>query len=145
MNIYKGIQIDEPSIFVPWEISEENLVELFNGKHLKHITNGYYTIKCTLFNGLNCMIGFHFEPGLNGHLSEFEFFRTNYDDQQSSFNEFQKYFVQEFGEPSNTTPGNEGFNNYEWILDYIKIIHLVYDRFGPEEHMRIKNMLHNHG
>lgn len=144
MNINEGIQIDEPGIFVPWEISAENLVALFKGKHLKPVTEGYYVIKCTLFKGLNCMIGFHFEPGLNGHISEFEFFRTNYDDQQSSFNEFQKYFVQEFGEPSNTTMGNEGFNNYEWILDNIKITHLVYDRFGPEEHMRIKNMVRSH-
>ena len=97
MNISEGIQIDEPGIFVPWKISEQNLVALFNGKHLKTITDGYYAIKCTLFKGLTCMVGFHFEPGAMAPLSELEFFRTNYDDQQSSFNEFQKYFVQELG------------------------------------------------
>ncbi len=140
MNIYKGIQIDAPNIFVPWAISENKLVELFKGKNLKHITEGYDTIKCSLFNGLNCIVGFHFDSRLNGHISEFEFFRSNYDDQQGSFDEFQKYFVQTFGMPTITTPGYEGFNNHEWIFDNIKIIHLVYDRFGPEEHMRIKYM-----
>jgi len=33
-----------------------------------------------------------------------------------------------------------GFNNYEWLLDNIQIVHFVFDRFGPEEHMRIKKL-----
>ena len=86
------------------------------------------------------MIGFHFEPRLNGKLTEFEFFRTNYDDQQKSFDEFQKHFEQIFGQATKVTKGSDGFNNYEWLLDKVQIIHLVYDRFGLEEHMRIIKM-----
>jgi hypothetical protein len=144
MDINEGIQIDEPGVFVPWGIGEEKLVALFNGENLEHITDGYYAIKCTLFNSLTCMLGFHFEPNLNGNLSELEFFRSSYDDQKGSFNEFQKYFVQQFGKPTNTNQGSkEGFNDYEWVIDDIKIIHLIYNRFGPEEHMRVRNMLYS--
>jgi hypothetical protein len=34
------------------------------------------------------------------------------------------------------TKENEGFNNYEWRINDVQIVHYVFDRFGPEEHMR---------
>ncbi|SDT61760.1 hypothetical protein SAMN05216490_4359 [Mucilaginibacter mallensis] len=137
MNINKGFKINAPDVFVPWGIDGKQLIELFAQHSLKYITTTYYTANCISLNGLNCMIGFHFEKGC---LAELEFFQSNYDDQKKSFDEFQEHFVKEFGEPTHTTEGNEGFNNYEWLFNGIRIIHLVYDRFGPEEHMRIKKI-----
>jgi|SRR5688572_7994951 len=138
MDIHKGFQVDNPKIFVPWDIDENTLIDLFNGHELKHVTTGYYTTTCTSLNGLTCMLGFHFEPRSKGRLNELEFFRTNYDDQKKSFNEFQSHFVNVFGQPTNSTKVSEGFNNYEWQLNNVQIVHYVFDRFGPEEHMRIK-------
>lgn len=140
MDIDKGFQIDQPNIFVPWDIDENTLTDLFKGQKLKHVTTGYYTINCTSLDSLNCMIGFHFDPRSNGRLNELEFFRMNYDNQQKSFDEFQNAFTNSFGQPSSTTKGNEGFNNYEWRLNNVQIVHYVFDRFGPEEHMRIKKL-----
>ena len=140
MDIDKGFQIDRPNIFVPWDIDEKTLKDLFKGQELKHVTTGYYTINCTSLDSLNCMIGFHFDPRSNGRLNELEFFRMNYDNQQKSFDEFQNAFTNSFGQPSSTTKGNEGFNNYEWRLNNVQIVHYVFDRFGPEEHMRIKKL-----
>ena len=140
MDIDKGFQIDQPNIFVPWDIDENTLTDLFKGQELKHVTTGYYTINCTSLDSLNCMIGFHFDPRSNGRLNELEFFRMNYDNQQKSFAEFQNAFTNSFGQPSSTTKGNEGFNNYEWRLNNVQIVHYVFDRFGPEEHMRIKKL-----
>ncbi|MDA9277725.1 hypothetical protein N9P63_02270 [Polaribacter sp.] len=37
-----------------------------------------------------------------------------------------------------SSKGNEGFDNYQWSINGIKIMHYVFDRFGLEEHMRIK-------
>jgi hypothetical protein len=82
------------------------------------------------------MIGFHFEPQ-NGQLNELEFFRMKYDNQQKSLTNF-KFFHIRFGQPTSATKENEGFNNYEWRINDVQIVHYVFDRFGPEEHMRIK-------
>ena len=136
MDITKGFQIDSPRILVPWDINEEGLKEIFKAHSLKRVTEKYYTTSCTSLNGLKCMLGFHFAP--NGKLNELEFFRKDYSDQQKSFNEFQKHFVNAFGHPAKTSQGDEGFNNYEWNLGKVQIVHFVYDRFGPEEHMEIK-------
>ncbi len=55
MDINKGFQIDSPKIFVPWDVEEKELTDLFNGHELKHVTTGYYTTSCTSLNGLTCM------------------------------------------------------------------------------------------
>ncbi len=138
MDISKGFQIDNPNILVSWDIDEKILIDLFQGNKLKHVTTGYYTTNCTSLNGLNCMIGFHFEPRKNGKLKELEFFRESYSNQQESFDNFQTHFENSFGKPNNSSKGNDGFNNYSWRINNIQIFHYVYDRFGSEEHMGIK-------
>ena len=32
------------------------------------------------------------------------------------------------------------FPTHEWLVPGARIVHLVQDRFGPEEHMRIKRL-----
>jgi hypothetical protein len=61
-----------------------------------------------------------------------------YDNQQKSFDEFQNSFTYAFGQPTSATKENEGFNNYEWRINDVQIVHYVFDRFGPEEHMKNK-------
>lgn len=62
MNIQEGFKIDEPNVFIPWDIEEQILTQKLNEYDFKHVTTGYYTISCKSLNGLNCMFGFHFEP-----------------------------------------------------------------------------------
>jgi hypothetical protein len=138
IDITKGFQIDNPKIFIPWDIDENTLTDLFKDNQLKRVTNGYYTTSCTSLGDLTCLIGFHFQPQSKGILNELEFFRSNYDNQQNSFDEFQTSFVKAFGQPTYTKKGDEGFNNYVWQFGKIQIVHYVFDRFGPEEYMRIK-------
>jgi hypothetical protein len=73
MNIQEGYKIDEPDIFILWDIDEQNLTQKLNGHDFKHVTTGYYTISCKSVNGLSCMLGFHFEIRKNGLLKELEF------------------------------------------------------------------------
>jgi hypothetical protein len=60
-----------------------------------------------------------------------------YDNQQKSFDEFQNSFIR-FWTTNKCNKENEGFNNYEWRINDVQIVHYVFDRFGPEEHMKNK-------
>lgn len=137
MNIDLGFQIEIPNVFIPWGIDELELKELL-GSMLRYVTTGYYTITCESLGGMKHELGFHFEPRKNGKLNELEFFRKSYDDQEASYKEFQNHFETAFGKPTYTQKGDEGFLSHQWNLKGTTIVHYVYDRFGPEEHMRIK-------
>lgn len=138
MNLKQGFHIEEPRVFVPWGISEGELKRLL-GSRLRHVTNGYHTISCTSLGGMNHELGFHFEPHKDGTLHELEFFRRSYQDQEKSYNEFQHHFEAAFGPPTETKPEPEGFPSHTWRLRGATIKHYVFDRFGPEEHMRIQH------
>jgi hypothetical protein len=140
MTIDKGFKLDKPDIFVPWGIDETMLQERFKNAKLKNVTTGYYTTSAESLGGLKCQIGFHFEPRQGGRLKELEFFKLDNKNQQKSFDEFQMYFVKEFRLPTKTVPGTEGFQKHEWKIGTIQIVHYIIDRFGPEEHMRIRHL-----
>lgn len=138
MDIESGFKIESPSVFVPWNISESKLASLFNSHHLRRVTHGYYTIACTSLGGLQSHLGFHFDPRRNGVLTELEFFRDQSMDLRESFREFQTHLEKSFGKPADRTVGAEGFPNVRWIAGSCEVVHFVFDRFGPEEHVRIR-------
>jgi hypothetical protein len=138
MDISAGFQIEQPELFVPWKISETELQRIFVGQQLQHITQGYFTSHCTSLGGLSHELGFHFHPRGGGVLIELEFFRTSYADQADSYRDFQRHLEATFGEPTTTTPGWQSFQSHTWRLPGADVVHFIYDRFGPEEHVRIK-------
>ena len=137
MNIQEGFAIDQPEVFVPWHISEETLLSFFNEPYLEKVRSGYYTIACKTLNGLECQLGFHFEPKDNGILQELEFLPLARMDRIDSFNHFQTFFVRAFGPPTKITQ----FDCY-WNIDDVHIDHYLSDRYrpGPEEVLRIKKL-----
>jgi hypothetical protein len=138
MNISNGFQIENPRVFVPWRASEEVLVDLLGSFGLKKVTAGYYTISTTSLCGLECEIGFHFTPRHGGALHELEFFRKSYQDQAKSFEEFQRHLEGTFGIPDKISKCMEGFPQFEWSIGNRVVVHYIFDRFGPEEHVRIR-------
>jgi hypothetical protein len=136
MDIRFGFTLDAPSITVPWDSSESDLQRLV-GSRLRYVTTGYWAAPVEALGGLRCQLGFHFDKD-RGLLEELEFFRASYTDPQSSFDEFQAHFERVFGKPTETADGREGFPSYRWIVSGVEISHLVRDRFGPEEHMRVR-------
>ena len=138
MDISKGFQIESPSLFVPWKISESKLQDIFQGHCLRHITHGYYTTSCTSLGGLSHELGFHFHPRPGGVLIELEFFRTSYDDEAASYVQFQRHLEATFGNPTVSSPGTVGFPSHTWRLHGAEVLHCVFERFGPEEHVRIR-------
>jgi hypothetical protein len=137
MDIRRSFALEDPRIDVVWGISEAELQALV-GPRLRHVTKGYFTLPCTSLPGLTHVLGFHFEPRTNGRLLELEFFRGSYIDQAASYREFQDSFERYFGKPSKTKLPSENFPSHEWVIDTISIRHFVLDRFGPEEHMRVR-------
>jgi hypothetical protein len=138
MDLRAAFPIEDPPVSVPWGATEEQLVQLLASASPRRVTRGYVTLPVQVLGGLNCMLGFHFRD--SGRLSELEFFRTAYPDQQASFDEFQRYFEQALGPPSRTEAGDQGFPLHEWRLPGARVVHYVFDRFGPEEHMRIQRV-----
>jgi hypothetical protein len=128
-NPREGFRIESPDAFVPWGISEGDLLAMF-GDRLKRVTDGYFVMECTSLTGLRHMLGFHFRPRINGKLTEFEFFRRSYPSLTGSFEEFQHHLELTFGEPS----VKKISDSYEWHFDGVDLKHYIIDRFGPEEH-----------
>ncbi|MFZ2196552.1 MAG: hypothetical protein WAV13_02380 [Thermodesulfovibrionales bacterium] len=167
MNINKGYQIEQPSVFIPWDIDEKGLQELLDKYGLQRITEGYYCITCVSLEGLHHNMGFHFEikpatrkieefekfvdsigtrikkvgPKVNlqreGKLRELEFFRETYPNLKESYDNFQSHFEKFFGKPLYTKNKYSKFPNHEWQFKDVNISHYVIDRFGQGEHLRI--------
>lgn len=145
MDISQGFQLEEPSILVPWSVSQAELRDLLpkpriGSNGLIEVTSGYFLITCKSLGGLTHELGFHFEPRRSDHLQELEFFRRSYSDLAASYQEFQTHFEAEFGPPTSSEPGSAGFPTHRWNLESVQISHFILDRFGPEEHMRIKRL-----
>ena len=138
MDISKGFQIEEPNVFVRWDTPERQFQQRFAGMQVRRVTDGYFTSHCISLGGLSHELGFHFNPRNNGKLAEFEFFRSSYPDLAASYQEFQRHLEHTFGPSTLTVPGSEGYPSHTWNRPGVEIVHFVQERFGPEEHIRIR-------
>jgi hypothetical protein len=136
MDVRRGFQIEDPLVFVPWRIATPDLRRLL--PKTTEVTSGYFVTECVSLGGLRHMLGFHFEPRDGGELVELEFFRRSYPDLRASFDEFQRHLEATFGRPTRTATGDEGLPALTWFGGGATIRHFVLDRFGPEEHVRIR-------
>jgi len=138
MDIREGFQIERPALIIPWGTSEAEFQQTFSELNLRCVTHGYFTADCTVLEGLPIKLGFHFYPRGRGRLTELEFFRSSYRDLAASYREFQEHLEITFGPPTMTTGDSGSFPAHTWRLPGADVVHLVLDRFGPEEHVRIK-------
>ena len=136
IDILKGLQVDEPKIFIPWDTSANDIEICFPNEILSCVTDRYYTIRdVRVFDALICNIGLHFD----NMLKRIEFFRNDYDDLCRSYSDFQIIFESEFGNPSKRSRDSTNFEHCEWnIGNEIKIYHYVMDRFGLAEYLYIE-------
>ena len=140
MNLVRGFKLYAPDKLIPWRLRDLELEDLLDGHPLKKIKKEYYTLSCEPLTGLHCVVGFHLYK--YGVLSELELFMNlrSFDELPKSYEAFQTHFEAEFGSPTKTEKGNEGFPSHEWLVPGARITHFVFDRFGPEEHMRIEKI-----
>ena len=132
-EILKGIQIDDPMVFVLWDYNASDTEYCFRNHQLSRVTDEYYVIKAAkLFGTLTCNIGFHFDKS----LKRIELFREEYLDLRKSYNDFQKRFEYEFGKPGKREMNPDGFESCEWRFgNKVIIYHDVIDRFGLTEYL----------
>jgi len=137
-EILKGLQIDDPMVFVQWDFSVNDIEDCFQEHPLLRITGDYYVIKnVRLFDSLICNVGFHFDE----KLKRIEFFRDDHDSLQKSYNDFQKRFEYKFGKPSKCGKVLDEFESSEWKFgNKVKIYHDVMDRFGLVEYLCIEKI-----
>ena len=138
MDLARGLQIEDPATFVPWGASVEDVRSLVPSA--QEVTSAYLVAADVVsLSGLRHMLGFHFDAPSDGRLVELEFFRRSYPDQKASFEEFQRHLEATFGPPHETEGGDEGeLPWYRWSIAGATIRHYIIDRFGPEEHVRIR-------
>jgi hypothetical protein len=131
-----GFTIEDPAVVVPWRIGEGELRSLLPSA--REVAPGYLVADVVSLGGLRHSLGFHFEPRIDGRLTEFELFRLPADDVAKSFWLFDRHLRDTFGPPNFSRPGDEGLPTDRWVSVGAELTHFVFDRFGPEEHVRIR-------
>jgi hypothetical protein len=140
MYFRDGFALESPAIVVPWLISETDLAALLSDERLKRVTGGYHTFETTVWDGLGLTIGFHFTPRVGGELREFEVFRTDpyVLSDQASFAELQSRLEARLGNPSESSGVDSRYPSAMWFEDSYAVTHLLQNRFGDEEILRVK-------
>jgi hypothetical protein len=138
MNIRNGLSTDDGTL-IPWSATREQLNSIVGHRNLNEISHDYFVTRCNLLRGLHLSLGFHF---VRRKLIEYELFRHIAVPLELSFPEFQTHLEYTFGPPSHTTePDAEysgGYSCHEWRFGRIRVRHTVMERFGLEEHVRIR-------
>lgn len=135
MDLQQGFAIEDPAVFVPWQIDENELRQRLPAAI--QIAAGYLVMPCVSLGGLHHQLGFHFKPRENGELVEVELYHEGHPDLAVSFGEFQSHLEATFGPPTTSGPGDEGLPAHIWQLPGAMIEHFVRWRFVPEEIVRI--------
>jgi hypothetical protein len=135
-DILSGLHIDDPAIFIPWDIRLEDIESYFNNYSLIRVTDKYYVMRgVKVFGTLACNIGLYFEK----KLKRIEFFGDDYTDLNKSFNDFQVVFVKNFGKPIKRKKVPSVIISYEWnVSSKVKIYHSIMNRFGLGEYLFIE-------
>jgi hypothetical protein len=143
-DVALGVQLEMPALWIPWDVSVRDFLKLFTDNKQsvpRLVASGYYVARCHILHGLNTQVGFHFEPANDGgRFNELELFDNGENDIEKSYRVFHERLVYLFGEPTKRTGGTFSVSmpTCEWRLGSVNILHYVTDRFGPEEHVRIR-------
>lgn len=140
-DILKGLLIDTPKIFIPWDIDEKTFADEFKSHGVSQVAEKYYFVRgVTVLGESNCNIGVYFDKTLRKiGISRDNY--AGYEDYIKSFKIFQTVLIREFGQPNKRERSLNDFEDCEWkISDNIKIYHYVMDRFGLEEHLYIEHL-----
>lgn len=149
-RLSEGFQVEDPLIFVPWGITPVELKCLLTAKNaggLLKRTGDDYTLACIALNGLKVRLGLRFRNrreflGLTlreGRLRELHLFQDAAHDLRQSYDLFQQHLEQVFGKPTTIEDGShdKSLPSRSWQIGSVRVDHSVFERFVPEEHVRI--------
>lgn len=138
MDLGAGYELEEPAVTIPWFARPDDVRRLV--PDVEEVTEGYDVVDVVSLGGLRHALGLHYRPRRNGRLVEFEIFRREPIDVQVSFEEFQSHLEVVFGPPTTSRPAGPDRPRHRWRFGTIDVVHLIQDRFGPEEHLRIRRV-----
>ena len=140
-----GLELEDPRLTIRWGIRPGELRSLFRDSGcedlLRSVTEGYIVLRCRALAGLETQLGLHFRPrSEEGRLAELEFFDNGQKELRASYDLYQSHLEHAFGRPSRSKPGlcAEDLPSHEWRTRGIRVSHYVMERFGPEEHVRVR-------
>ncbi len=144
-----GLTVDEPSLFIPWFLTEKELSSLLNGYKYKKITDHYYWLSSVVLFDKQFYgdVGFHFNGEGKLAILELNSADSDYSGEEAilqSFEKEQKTLEVCFGKPSKLakilyffTKTNRQNKECVWNFKKVKLIHTLFDRFGMEQRLQI--------
>jgi hypothetical protein len=137
-GLLSGLHIDDPDLFIPWDINSKDIESCFQNDFLSQVADDYFVMRnVKLFGTLLCNIGLHF----TNKLKKIEIFRDDYTDIYKSFDGFQTVLEKTFGKPIKRKKVPSVIISYEWdICSTVKIHHYIMDRFGLGEYLYIERV-----
>lgn len=136
-NLEKGIQLDDPELFIPWKIDEVELMRLANPLGLIDRSDEYnvYALPCSMFGIGKVEMIFRFDS-TPGSLQRVEFQIPIVSDED--FSKTQSILELAFGQE--TLVSNEEKIQHLWTFGDTKISHDIWDSAsGPIQMIIIEN------
>lgn len=137
--------IESPKIVIDHNMPLQSILQEFPQGMLRCITPQYYNAKCVVFNGIVCMVGFHFTPKKRTPeplLEKLEFYRPenyvakSYSERDTmlrqSFLELQQRLESLYGPPT-VVRVSDYDPAYAWQCTNMRIRHSLYNRYSLEE------------
>ena len=132
----------EPKIELSVSVSE--CVKELNrvGLQYNQVCAGYITFPAKLFNGLDMMVGLHYQGVFVDYIEIFrplEYYNSPDFDINESYAEIHDAVVSCYGKPQAKKPAYlSGYPSERWLGRNFVIDHSICDRFGLEEHLSFK-------
>jgi hypothetical protein len=134
VTLLEGFQIEVPDLFLRWDMTESQLLDILPVAHSK-LTSALYLLDCVCLSGLECKIAIHFSGWNGGQLGKLELLPREVEDFHSVFNQMQEHLESAFGPADTTEVGYLGLSDFTWKVGGVRITHLVVDTSRDIEQM----------
>ncbi len=132
----------EPNIELTVSVSECIKKLIRSGVKYNQVTAGYITFPAKLFDGLDMMVGLHYQGAFIDYIEIFrpiEYYNSPDFDINESYAEIHDAVVSCYGKPQAKKPAYlSGYPSERWLGRNFVIDHSICDRFGLEEHLSFK-------
>ena len=106
VEIAKGFQLEQPRVFVSWDITHQELESLFQGLGLRRVGDGFHLSGCSSLGGLSHSLGFGFSR-TGGKLSEIGLHVPGVSIEES-YQQLQQHLIATFGSPTSSSWRGDG-------------------------------------
>ena len=132
----------EPNIKLTVSVSECINELKIAGVKYDQVTAGYITFPAKLFDGLDMMLGLHYQGPFIDYIEIFrplEYYNSPNFDIKESYAEIHDSVSSCYGQPQAKKPAYlSGYPSERWLGRNFVIDHIICERFGLEEHLSFR-------